>query len=186
MPSPLGHALAGVTAGWAIAGPAPTSPGAARRYLWRTAALFATLGMLPDLDLLVDGHHRTLTHGLGSAVVVGVIVAIVARQGRLGLASAAAYASHILLDWLGSDTSPPIGVMALWPFSRDYHQSDLHLFYSVSRRYWMPGFVAHNLRAVAWELAILVPLIAAAWLRQTVGRRPPAGIDLDRGEKGEM
>ena len=39
-------------------------------------------------------------------------------SARLALATGLAYATHTLLDWLGTDASPPIGIMALWPFSR--------------------------------------------------------------------
>ena len=81
----------------------------------------------------------------------------------------AAYASHTLLDWLGTDLSPPIGIMALWPFSSDYYESHLHLFRAISRHYWLPEFWASNARALAGELAILLPLTALGFL---VRRRP--------------
>jgi hypothetical protein len=82
----------------------------------------------------------------------------------------------VLFDWLGSDTSLPIGIMALWPLSDAYFQSDLHVFDAISRRYWLPGFWAHNARAVARELAILVPLLPVVWwLRVRVTPRRPPG-----------
>jgi membrane-bound metal-dependent hydrolase YbcI (DUF457 family) len=156
MPSPIGHALGGAAAGLAIAGmPRDGFP----RTLWRRLALFAVLGMLPDIDLLTAA-HRGPTHGLGAVLVVGLAALAITRHLRPSAAAAAAYGSHILLDWLGSDSSPPIGVMALWPITREYYQSSLHLFYSVSRRYWMPGFVAHNVRALVWELLLLGPALA--------------------------
>ena len=80
-----------------------------------------------------------------------------------------AYASHTLLDWLGTDSSPPIGIMALWPFSHEYYESHLHVFMAVSRRYWLPEFWASNTRALAGELAILLPLVALVFI---VRRRP--------------
>jgi inner membrane protein len=123
--------------------------------------------MLPDVDLLIGG-HRGPSHSLTAALLVGVAVLIVSREKRLALASAVAYASHVLLDWLGSDTSSPIGIMALWPFTRDYYQSQVHLFDSVSRRYWLPEFWTHNFRAVGWELVVLLPL---AWIGRVVAGR---------------
>jgi inner membrane protein len=138
--------------------------------------------MLPDIDLLFGG-HRALTHGVGTALVVGLAVGIAAGRGRLGLAAGAAYGSHILLDWLGADTSPPIGVMALWPFSLDYYQSDIPVFAAVSRRYWISGFIAHNLRAVAWELVILLPLVLLVFIFQ---RQPPVlNTKKEKGRRGE-
>lgn len=162
MPSPIGHALGGAAAGWlAAAHPESRSPHA----WWKTGLAFAALGMLPDLDLLV-GQHRGPSHALAAAVIVGLLAAVLTRRRQLSVAAAAAYASHALLDWLGSDSSPPIGIMALWPISREYFESNLHLFQAISRRYWMPGFLAHNVRAVAWELVVLTPLAAAGFVRQ--------------------
>ena len=85
----------------------------------------------------------------------------------LAVACILAYASHILLDWLGSDTSPPIGVMALWPFSREYYESNLQVFMAVSRRVWRPEiFWIQNLTALLRELLILVPqLVVIGWWR---------------------
>ncbi len=83
----------------------------------------------------------------------------------------AAYASHVLLDWLGSDSSPPIGVMALWPFSRAYYESDLHVFMAISRRYYQGWrFVTQNVLAVSLELVILVPVLALVWRFRDVAR----------------
>src|SRR5262245_30487894 len=113
MPSPVGHALGGLAAGWLTdrRGGGP-----------RVAGLYALAGIAAGLDLRVGG-HRGPRHGLGAVVGVGALTWIAAsRTGpsplalRLAAAVAAAYASHVLLDWLGSDSRPPIGVMALWPF----------------------------------------------------------------------
>ena len=47
----------------------------------------------------------------------------------------------VLFDWLGSDDFPPLGVMALWPFSSDFLFANAYVFDAISRRYWLPGFV---------------------------------------------
>ena len=79
---------------------------------------------------------------------------------------ALAWASHILFDWLGSDDSPPLGVMALWPLSREFYFAQAYVFETISRRYWLPGFFAHNLWAVLKEIVILgPPALALAWWR---------------------
>lgn len=113
------------------------------------------------------------THSVGATMLVAVLAAAAVRHGRarFSLACAAAYASHIVLDWLGNDTTPPIGIMALWPLTSDFYQSDLHLFQAITRRYWLDGFWAHNLRAVARELLLLGPLAALVWWGR--GRREP-------------
>jgi hypothetical protein len=161
MPSPLGHALAGIASGWLIA---PTREGMDTGVSIRRAALFGAVAAAPDLDLLA-GAHSGPTHGLGAAVIVGAIAWIVLRLRRqdgfgLALAIAAAYASHTLLDWLGTDTAPPIGIMALWPFSHAYYEAPIHVFMAISRRYWLEEFWTSNLQALARELLILGPVVA--------------------------
>lgn len=79
---------------------------------------------------------------------------------RLAVAVAAAYATHTLLDWLGTDTSAPIGIMALWPFSRNTYESPAHVFMAISRRYWLPAFWTDNLIALGRELLVLLPIAA--------------------------
>ena len=181
MPSPVGHAIAGVAAGWLIA------PQAARgRGQILQAAAFALAATIADIDLLV-GSHRGPTHSLAAAVLAGIATWVWcavgtarrpvksvglrvernARPLRFALALTAAYATHTLLDWLGTDSSPPIGIMALWPVSRSYYESPLHLFMAISRRYWLPDFWLVNARAIARELAILAPvMMVVLWLRR--------------------
>ncbi len=171
MPSPVAHGLAAVTAGWMVDPPR----GGDRSAAWKRAALFAAAGVAPDLDLIV-GAHSGPTHSLGAAAIAGVVAWVWLRGigwrggGITACAIALAYASHTLLDWLGADSSPPIGIMALWPFSRDYYESQVHVFMAISRRYWLPEFWASNARALAGELAILLPLAALVCF----ARRRPA------------
>ena len=88
----------------------------------------------PDLDLLVHD-HRGPAHSLGAAILVALAMSLLTRNLRWGLATGLAWTSHVMLDWLGNDSSPPIGLMALWPLSHQYFQSSLHLFPAVSRSY---------------------------------------------------
>jgi inner membrane protein len=161
MPSPVGHAMAGVAAGWLIAGAPRTFRD---RDGLKEAAVFAALGMLPDMDLLL-GMHSGPTHSVGAAALVGAVALATAvawafpRPGRFAVACLAAYGSHVLLDWLGTDASPPLGIMAFWPFSRAYYESDLHVFMAISRRYYQGWvFVEQNVRALGLEVAFLAPV----------------------------
>jgi inner membrane protein len=170
MPSPLGHMLGGVAAGWLVSG-VPVrggGPGAADRV--RSAVTYACLGAVPDLDLLI-GVHRGPTHSIGAALIVGIAAgALLYFTGlrrslrsatTLAAACAAAFGSHVLLDWLSSDNSAPIGIMALWPLDHDFYTSDLHVFMAISRRYYHGWtFVWQNLLAVTREVAILLPLVS--------------------------
>ena len=178
MPSPLGHILGGLAAGWLVAGRSTAGeardhgadPSSAPSRPSRDASAFGALGAAPDLDLLV-GLHSMYTHSVGAAALVAAAAYAMRgeRRARWAVACGAAIASHILLDWLGSDTTPPIGIMALWPFSSGFYQSSLWLFPAVSRRFGEWSFVTQNLRAVVWELVLLLPItIAIGWVR----RRP--------------
>lgn len=152
MPSPLGHALGGLIVGEVLA------PSA--------LLICAAAGIAPDIDFLW-GRHNQETHSLGAAIVAGLLVYAWKRNARLAIAVVAAWSSHVLFDWLGSDTTPPLGVMALWPLTREYYFADAFFFEAISRRYWLEGFVAHNVWAVVTELLILGPPLALlAWLRR--------------------
>ena len=155
MPTPVGHALGGLIVGAALA---PSG-----------LLLCAAAGVLPDIDFAWGGHNRE-THSLGAAIIAGVVVLAWKRNPRLALAVTLSWASHVLCDWLGSDDTPPLGVMALWPLSNDYYFSNAFFFEAISRRYWLDNFWTHNLWAVALEILILAPPLAAlTWLRRRTG-----------------
>ncbi len=172
MPSPIGHALGGVIVGLA-------SDGRDRSFL----TVCAVAACLPDLDFLW-GRHNMETHSLGCAVMVGGLAWAWGRSGpkrrhvrddkpspvsrrlfgaRLGFACALAVASHVLFDWLGSDDTPPLGVMALWPLTSSFYFADASIFDAISRRYWLSNFVSHNTLAIGREVAILLPPAVALW-----------------------
>jgi membrane-bound metal-dependent hydrolase YbcI (DUF457 family) len=163
MPTPVGHALGGLAAAFAV-------DAAYRRQQLSPALLVAAAAaaVAPDLDLLA-GSHRGGTHSIGAVLIVGVATLIVS-QGRVASATRAAvllmaaYASHLGLDWLGTDTSVPPGLTIAWPFSSAYYVSGLNVFGEVSRRYWRwEEFVLGNLRALSWEVALLSPVLILAW-----------------------
>ena len=148
MPSPVGHALGGVIVGEVLA------PSA--------LLICAVAGVLPDVDFFWGGHNRE-THSLGASVIAGLVVLAWKRSPRLALAVTLSWASHVLFDWLGSDDTPPIGVMALWPLSSDYYFANAFVFEAISRRYWLDNFVSHNAWAVFKEVLLLGPVAAALW-----------------------
>ena len=148
MPSPIGHALGGAIVGHVIAPSAIT--------------FCAIAAVAPDLDFLW-GRHNMETHSLFAGVVVGLAAFAWKRDARLAIAVTVAWASHVLFDWLGSDTTPPLGVMALWPLSSEYYFSGAFFFEAISRRYWLDNFISHNVWAVTREILILGPPLAVVW-----------------------
>ena len=135
--------------------------------------LCAVAGAAPDLDFLW-GRHNQETHSLGAAAMAGLAVLAWKRNARLAIAVTIAWVSHVLFDWLGSDTTPPLGVMALWPLSSDYYFSNAFFFEAISRRYWLDNFITHNVRAVTQEIVILGPLLVLVTvIRRRAQRRSP-------------
>jgi membrane-bound metal-dependent hydrolase YbcI (DUF457 family) len=159
VPSPIGHALGGIAAGWRIV---------PRRDL-AAAAILAAVASAPDLDLFFHG-HRGPSHSVGAAMVAGAVAWAVTRHPQWALAVAFTWSSHVLLDWMSNDTRPPIGVMALWPFTREYYKAGFEIFPAVSRRYWLAEFWVYNLRAVLTEGLVMGPIALLVLWR----RRPPA------------
>ena len=163
VPSPVGHILGGVAAGL-LAAPASDR---------RTLAICALAGAIADVDLFLPVPHRGPLHSLAAAIVVGILALVVMRRSRsphnpsrVALGVGAAYASHVLLDWMGADSSTPRGLMALWPATSDYFISDVTIFRAISRRYWLANFWRDNTIAVLQELAILGPAVALIAWRQ--------------------
>jgi membrane-bound metal-dependent hydrolase YbcI (DUF457 family) len=166
MPSPLGHGLAGLAAGWAVAPPAR-----GRRLLITQAALFMALGAAPDLDLLI-GRHRYEMHSIGAAVLAGVAAAllrwpIAATRARIFWAACAAWATHPLLDMLAPDHWPPIGVMAFWPFSHGFYITGLEWFLPIARDWRSPATLWLDARAALRETLILLPVVVLVWQIRT-------------------
>ncbi len=165
MPSPLGHALAGLSLYAYSARRAGERPSP-----WRALPAVAA-AVLPDADLLLNllvgpGHHRAESHSVGMAALVGLAAAAVAwlarraQAGRLGALVGLAWLSHVALDWLGRDTNPPIGLMALWPFSRDWYAASVPLFLDIGRTLeWQT--IRHDALAATWECLVLLPVL---WL----------------------
>ena len=143
----------------------------------QAAAVLAAVAIAPDLDLMF-GAHREISHSIGAAAAAGIVTLVATRRPRWALAVALAWASHVLFDWLSNDTRPPIGVMALWPFTEQFYKAPIEVFPPVSRRYWESRFWIYNLRAVTVEVIVLGPIfllsVASAFRRKikgSIGRR---------------
>jgi inner membrane protein len=191
--------LAGVAAAWAV----DLVPG---NRLSRTAhssaswyeragngltLICAGLAVVPDVDLVLlpfnPQSHRTVTHSIGAVFAVGLLAAAAATRSRrpvvrVAMTCAAAYATHLLLDWLGADNYPPRGIQLLWPFSHAWFISDLDLFPQTARRQiFSAPIIRQNLLAAAQEIAIVLPILVALWL---VRVKALAGLatELPRGD----
>lgn len=175
MPSPVGHTLAGLCG--FILGRQHVAPHQRLQLLLASVAI----ANLPDIDilpgLLLAGDprvfHRQGMHSLIVAALIGGLVALLVRRWKLprirwGIWAVGLYASHILLDMLTSDSRPPFGVQAFWPFSQAYFISPVSLFGGFD--YFDPELSViktilsvHNFVTVLTEMVVIIPLAGLAW-----------------------
>jgi membrane-bound metal-dependent hydrolase YbcI (DUF457 family) len=164
MPSPVAHAIGGVAVAW-VADRTPDRATSAR-----VTIACAALGALPDADLLFPIAHRTVSHSVIAVAVILLVMSIAAAVTgkvtlRIAVTCAAAYASHLLLDWLAGDPTPPHGIQVLWPMSSRWFISGLNLFRATEREHFLElATIKQNFVAVVQEMTIMVPVAAAAWL----------------------
>lgn len=175
MPSPVAHSLIGLALGAA----AVLTPDDARglfRQAWRRRGPLCgavLLAQAPDIDYLpgllsgdLNAYHHLLTHTAGWCVLVSVGCWLALRAWRPATRLAVLgwclllTGSHLLADWLTADARPPIGIMALWPFSDAHYISPVTIFMRMHKRDLADVLQAHNLTAVAVELAWCLPLLA--------------------------
>ena len=169
MPSPVAHFLAGLSVHVA------TAPAGDLGWRRRTAITVAA-AIAPDLDLLLKPFglavHQGASHSVGAALLAGAAVAAGAallrwpRPLTLGLSAILGWSSHVVLDLLNLDTHPPIGLMALWPFAEGYYKVPWPIFLDIGRTLdWRT--VRHDALALAWEAALLCPLLVVIWRIRT-------------------
>lgn len=177
MTTPIGHGITGLALNFLL--PAQSL----RHRLW-VAGLLVVSACAADLDFVpgiliqdVNVFHRGPSHSLVMALVWGALVWIVARRfssRALIIASLAAlaYASHMLLDFLGTDTREPFGIPLLWPFSDMHFAHDPGFFAGI--RHGVPGdslatsigelMSPHNFRALGLEIVATVPVLLLCWV----------------------
>ncbi len=183
MPTPIGHAFAGLAIAWS-AEAIEKSP---LRFARRTTLAGTCLGLaiFPDLDWLYPPAHRTMTHSI--TAVVAAAAAVIAlhwlrRSPHLAtvtIAATAAYASHLLLDWVGGDTKLPAGIQLLWPFDSGWFISPVSIFRATDiGGFFRPRTMVSNAIAVLTEVLLMVPaaLLALAWRRRQVASSDEPGV----------
>lgn len=177
MPSPIGHSLVGLC-GAVIA--ARCCPAIGRSPVTLTAAA-VVLANIPDVDvipgLLMHSHpglyHHQATHSL-LAVLFVFFVAWVFFQRRSGMGwqggiwASGIYLSHVLMDALVADPTPPYGVQLLWPFSSSYFMSPVPVFASFDYYDPVSGilkslFSLGNVWTISLEILLLSPFVLFSW-----------------------
>jgi inner membrane protein len=174
MPSPIGHSLMGYLA-------YRTTAKATTVHQWRLVLLYVFAANAPDLDFLpgillgdVSRFHHGPSHSIAAAAVFGVLsAAFFSQKIQAFLIAFSLYLSHVLLDYLVRDPSPPFGVPIFWPLNNEYEMAPFAFFYpiryptSFSTPLIPIVFNLHNLFTVITEVLFLLPALAfVSWRKK--------------------
>jgi inner membrane protein len=166
MPSTVGHSLMSYIIYRATARPVGTPSG------W-LISLYVFAANAPDLDFVpgllvgdLSRFHHGPSHSVGFAVFFGIVSSLFFTRRRYAfLIASSLYLSHVILDFLVQDPSPPHGVPLFWPFSNEYYMAPFAFFprfdymSSSEKPLLSPIFSFHNLLTVLIEAALLVPVL---------------------------
>jgi membrane-bound metal-dependent hydrolase YbcI (DUF457 family) len=160
MPFPVAHAITGAS----IVALSRRSVMFSRD--WTSLLLGALLATSPDFDFFFvwilgygSGWHRSFTHSISFALVVGLVTSCIAGTTRIRdyLVYASTVISHILLDFLTTKTAS--GVELLWPFCD--HRFKLRLFNYIDvdlNAHSLYGFLFGLLKISLIELLVFAPV----------------------------
>jgi membrane-bound metal-dependent hydrolase YbcI (DUF457 family) len=178
MCTPIGHTILGLSildrqkpGGW--------------MHLWMPVLVIVIAANFPDIDFLFgwrngnpNQYHQGWTHSILFVAVVLVPIwwfsrSLFAQYSLPGFQILAlAMASHLLLDILGHDTRPPVGIPLFWPFSELRVKSPIMIFPAVHKAsdsglFIHSLFSLHNLKVAGVETGI----IGGVYALFRVGRR---------------
>lgn len=133
------------------------------------------LGSLADTDFVVAYvtqetylHHHYFSHSIPFALaftaLCWIFLTVIRRRdpGHWAAMAGVAYATHLLLDYLTEDGSYPYGIPLLWPFTTTHFMAPMTIFYSIHRGTWESIFSPENLKAIAAEIVVMVPVFLLA------------------------
>lgn len=179
MPLPIAHSLISTAVYVTYKGRLPV------REDLKGLALFAFVGLLPDIDFITVpftgfGGHRGVTHSIAFAFAATAVIYMVVRyirqkkEPRLWSYLFVAMAVHPVCDFFTYDYLVERGgVMLFYPFTDRYFESPVTLFMGIELRYLETIFSLHTLHAVVHEAVLSgLVLVAAVYLKTGSLRRP--------------
>lgn len=164
------------------------------RLRWLLAGAIG-IACLPDVDvvpgLLLYGNptlfHHQAAHSLAAGGLIALLTIMVARwlnleARRWGFWAGSVYESHVVLDLLVDDSTPPRGEQLLWPFSSDYVIAPITPlprfdYFDPIEGILRSLFSSHNFLAITQEILLLSPIACVAWYwaHRTTWQRPSHG-----------
>ena len=148
----------------------------------------ADVDFLPGILIGQPGvFHRGVTHTLAAVLAVAAVAWLVgrwrARPGwpatRAAWWAGAIYTSHLLLDFVTTDSRPPFGGRFLWPLSNAYYLAPVTPLPEIVIDPSDRGAFLHSLvephTAVIWagEVATLLAVVVAVHALRAVLATPP-------------
>jgi membrane-bound metal-dependent hydrolase YbcI (DUF457 family) len=184
MPTPVGHGLAGAI----ISTFSRKKPGF--RAGWRWVLVCVVLAALADIDFapalfgrlgLANSYHRQVTHTLLFCVVVFAAAVLLLKAFRIAGVWQNSFVlfccslSHILLDLLGTDTRPPIGLPFLWPLVGRSFKIPIELFPALKKNTYAEIFSLRTVWILGYEIVVFgsILLLLAVYRKRRRGRRDP-------------
>lgn len=145
---------------------------------WKRFLFFIFLANLPDIDFLpvfifgfsiIPNIHQGITHTIGFSIVAGLFFALLygSKGGNVlkgFLLVFSLLSSHIFLDYLTVDSTPPYGFKLLWPFSDKPLTSSVSIFDGLAKKSLEELLSYGNFRVVLREMAIFLPLTFLIYL----------------------
>ena len=178
MPTPIGHSLAGAAIYVA------STKGNRLLKSWGRLVACMVFAALADIDFLpalfgridiANRVHRGPTHTLLFALVIsGVVYGTLRIVGKPGVVRATSLvflcmASHLILDILGKDSRPPLGIPILWPLAQRSFKVPVEIFPDLRKDTYAELFGSHNIGVLAYEILVfgtLIFVVAAMKLRR--------------------
>jgi inner membrane protein len=211
MPLPIAHSMMG----YAIAEVAEAANVRLTGKKWLNVSIFVALANLPDCDFLPgfllgepNRYHQWFTHSIGFSILAGLFGGlfywrrnqvrppIAENQERFGLHGifiSLAVLSHLVLDLLTWDSSPPKGMMLFWPFDTKHYDVRWSLFLSSQRDNVSATFFSsllnwHNFKIALREFLIMAPLVGLAkifeWLSKA--REQSRSVDIKNTQVAKL
>ncbi len=186
MPTPVAHSLIGIIFG------ALKFLGYSKTWkeffseLWeRRWLLFLciVLANAPDIDYLFglfygnwNKFHQTATHSFLFVFVLSLLICavLIFRKKAVFIEFWFVFllvSSHLVLDFFCKDTSFPIGLPLLFPFSYEYFHSKIELFPSVQKKTFADIWNTHNIKVVFVEILFIMPMLFAVLFFKRYGRK---------------
>jgi hypothetical protein len=185
MPTPVAHSILG--AAWAVGVFMPTrltlrlTWDHLRRHPW--PYLFVVgLSLAPDVDYVpglltgsLSAFHQVTTHSitwcllLGAGVLFLMPLKMASSKLRWGMAVLGALGIHLLADVCTVDLSQPVGIPLLWPWTDLRVNGPLLIFLNVEKDSVSAAFQVWNLKVLARELLLTLPLVWAVWFGKSRG-----------------